>query len=480
MTGSGAGSGPGAGSRPSGGPDSHAGPDSGPGGPEFEGGPLAAGALLDGHAIEAFLGRGACGAVYRARDPDGRAVALKVLHAELVPSREHAHRFAREARALSLLRHPHVIAVERVGSLPGGQPYLVMELLAGRSLEAALGERGRFAADEIDRILEPLCDALGAAHALGIVHRDLKPSNVFLAASPGGAERVVLLDFGIAKLLDEEGITSARQIVGTPSSIAPEQILGQRVDARTDVYGLGALCHHLLTGRPTFAGPPQLALQHHLHVQPPRASAYAPIAADLDRVLARALAKAPDQRFVDAPSFLAAFRAAAFAPHRRVGGPGELALAIHLEVQAAAGEGDAVAADADAILARAAGAASAAGWVVLLESGNSLLAAVACPDRRARRAAIRAALELAAAIDSRPGATPRVSARVRLHVDGADRIEDWVPPPGGAGVLASPAVLDGLDLDLDLDDDHELDIDVEAAGDELRLRPRHSSLARSL
>jgi eukaryotic-like serine/threonine-protein kinase len=412
-----------------------------------EGGPLLAGAHLDDYTIEAMLGRGASGTVYRARDPGGRAVALKVLHAELVPSGEHGHRFEREARALRLLRHPNVVTVDRVGTTPSGQPYLVMELLAGRSLDAVLAERGRFAVTAIDRILEPLCEALAAAHALGIIHRDLKPSNVFL---DGPGERVVLLDFGIAKLLDEEGITSARQIVGTPSSIAPEQILGDRVDARTDVYGLGALCHHLLTGRPPFSGPPFLAMQHHLHVQPPPASSRAPVTAELDRVLERAMAKAPDQRFASARSFLAGFRAAAFAPRARVSGGDQPALAIHLEVRAPlVGADEAVRADVEGILARAAAAAAAAGWVSLLESGNSMLAATPCGDLRARRNAVDAVLALAAAIAARPGAAPSVSARFRLHLDQADRIEDWVPPVGGDGVLAEAAVVEGLDVDID-------------------------------
>jgi len=435
--------------------------------------PLAAGAELDGHVVEALLGRGGSGTVYRARDPRGRPVAIKVLHAELAPSPEHAHRFAREARALRLLRHPNVVAIDAVGTLSGGEPYLVMELLAGRSVEAALAERGRFAPDEIDRILEPLCDALGAGHALGIVHRDVKPSNVFLAGDEPGRERVVLLDFGIAKLLDEEGITSARQIVGTPSSIAPEQILGGRVDPRTDVYGLGAFCHHLLTGRPPFSGPPLVAMQHTLHVRPPPASSRAPVAAEIDRVLERALAKAPDQRFVDARSFLAAFRAAAFAPRARVGGPDQRALGIHLEVRGPLPDGGdddgdraAARADAEAILARADAAALEAGWVVLLESGNSFLAAAPYRGPRDRRAAVAAVLALASAIDARPGAHPRVSARFRMHADQADRIEDWVPAPGGTGVLATPAALDGLDLDVDPADGE--------------LRVRQSSLARSL
>jgi predicted Ser/Thr protein kinase len=421
-------------------------------------GPLAEMTVLDGYVIEEFLGRGTSGAVYRARDPDGHAVAIKVLHSELLPSPQHVRRFEREARALSLLRHPHVIAVDRVGRLAGGQPYLVMELLAGRSLEAVLAERGRFAVDDVDRILQPLCDALGAAHAVGIVHRDLKPSNIFLASGAEGGERVVLLDFGIAKLLDEETITAAREVVGTPSSIAPEQILGRRVDARTDVYGLGALCYQLLTGRPPFSGSMLLTLRHHLQVLPRRASTYAVISAELDRVLQRALAKAPEQRFADPRSFLAALRAAMLAPLTRLGDPGQDTLAMHVELQAPLDSGDdAVRADAEEILALVAGITSSGGWVVLMESGESMLAAVACSGREARRAAVQAVLGLAAAIRERAGAHPLVTARIRLRLDRADRIEDWLPPAGGSGVLASPAVVDQLGLE------------VEPAGDEFRI-----------
>jgi serine/threonine-protein kinase len=421
-------------------------------------GPLGAMTVVDGHVIEGLLGSGTCGAVYRARNPEGRAVAIKVLHSELLPSPQHVHRFVREARALSLLRHPHVIAVERVGRLANGQPYLVMELLAGRSLEAALAERGRLPPEEVDRIMQPLCDALGAAHALGIVHRDLKPSNIFMASAPDGGERVVLLDFGIAKLLDEEGITAAREVVGTPSSIAPEQILGRRVDARTDVYGLGALCYQLLTGRPPFSGSMLLTLRHHLQVTPPRASTYAVVPAELDRVLQRALAKAPEQRFADARSFLAALRAAMLAPLTWVGDPGAATLAIHVEVQAPLASGnDAVRADVEAILALVTGTTSTAGWIVLMESGESMMAVVACPHRSARRAAVDAVLEMAAAIRARSGAHPLVTARIRLHLDRAELIEDWQPQAGGSGVLASPAVVDQLDLQL------------EPAGDEIQI-----------
>ena len=420
--------------------------------------PLSTMTVVDGHVIEELIGRGTSGAVYRARDPDGRAVAIKVLHSELLPSPQHVQRFVREARALSMLRHPHVVAVERVGRVADGPPYLVMELLAGRSLEAALAERGRFAAEDVDRIMQPLCDALGAAHALGIVHRDLKPSNIFMASAPDGGERVVLLDFGIAKLLDEEGITAAREVVGTPSSIAPEQILGRRVDERTDVYGLGALCYQLLTGRPPFSGSMLLTLRHHLQARPQRASTYAVIPAEIDRVLQRALAKAPEQRFGDARSFLAALRAAMLAPLTFAGDPGQNTLAMHVEVQAALASGDdGVRADVEEILAMVAGTVSTGGWVVLMDTGESMLAAIACPDRSARRAAVDVVLELDAAIRARAGAHPLVTARIRLRLDRAEHIENWLPPAGGSGVLASPAVVDDLDLEL------------EPAGDELAI-----------
>ena len=221
------------------------------------------------------------------------------------------------------------------------------------------------------------------------------------------------------------------------------------------------LCYQLLTGRPPFSGSIVLTLRHHLQVVPRRASAYAVIPAELDRVIQCAMAKAPEQRFADARSFLAALRATMLAPLASVGDPGQDMLAMHVEVQAPLAKGDdVVRADVEELLALLAGRTLTAGWVILMESDESMLAAVACRDRQARRAAVDVVLEMAAAIRARPGAHPAVTARFRLRLDRAERIEAWMPPAGGSGVLASPAVVEDLDLE------------VEPSGDEVRIAER--------
>ena len=144
------------------------------------------------------------------------------------------------------------------GTLDDGRPYLVLEYIEGPSLRDAIHERGSLPPAEMLAILEPLCDALATAHALGLVHRDVKASNVILGHDVQGPRRPVLLDFGLVKLLDAEGpgLTSSRSMLGTPAAMAPEQMAGQPVDARTDVYALGLLAFHMLTGRRRSAARP--------------------------------------------------------------------------------------------------------------------------------------------------------------------------------------------------------------------------------
>jgi eukaryotic-like serine/threonine-protein kinase len=186
----------------------------------------------------------------------------------------------------------------------------VTELLVGESLEMHLGRRGRLAGDEVRAILGPVCRALDAAHVRGIVHRDVKASNVFLA-DDGAARRVVLLDFGVAKLLDgASGLTSTGDLVGTLACMSPEQILNRSVDPRTDVYALGVLAFRMLTGVPVFAARHPIALQQMHLFTPPRApSAVAAIGAGFDAVIVRALAKAPEGRQAGAAAFLAELEA---------------------------------------------------------------------------------------------------------------------------------------------------------------------------
>lgn len=200
---------------------------------------------LGGYRVEDVIGRGGMGTVYRAIAPDGRAVALKRLNAE-VSNHDSVRRFLREARLR--IGHPNVVEPLGAGLDSQGQPYIVFELLEGRSLRAVFHE-GPLAGARLIGLALQICDGLAAAHELGIVHRDVKPSNVFL--SEDGTVRV--LDFGVARLASEtHWLTGTGDVVGTPSYVAPEQVSNGPVDVRTDVWGVGVLLYRGLSGRSPF------------------------------------------------------------------------------------------------------------------------------------------------------------------------------------------------------------------------------------
>ncbi|HMF43159.1 MAG TPA: serine/threonine-protein kinase [Polyangia bacterium] len=200
----------------------------------------------EGLVLEAELGHGGMGRVFRARDQRlGRAVAVKVLRPESAANPDFRARFAREARTLARLEHPGIVAVHDFGTTPDGNGYLVMQLMTGGSIAAKLPlPVGDALAIAID-----LCDALAYAHARGIVHRDIKPENVLLGEDGRGR----LSDFGIARLVEptpEDGpLTRPSLVLGTPGYMAPEARAGARPDPRMDVYAVGALLRHMLTGR---------------------------------------------------------------------------------------------------------------------------------------------------------------------------------------------------------------------------------------
>lgn len=221
-----------------------------------EGGDLRPGDVLDGRwRIEALLGTGGMGSVYRAEHVHvGRVAAVKVLHADLCRSPSERERFRREARVASRLRSPHVVEVLDFGEDPGGRAYIAMELLSGESLRAVLEREGRLAPQRVVRLLRQLLEGLAAAHAAGIVHRDLKPENLWLSGSASD-ERLCVLDFGIAKWSEarpDAARTQAGLVVGTPEYLAPEQAVGGDVDRRADLYAAGILAFVMLTGRHPF------------------------------------------------------------------------------------------------------------------------------------------------------------------------------------------------------------------------------------
>jgi serine/threonine-protein kinase len=268
---------------------------------------LVPGATVGGLQVEAVIGRGGFGAVYRAVAADGTAVALKVLHAEVALARENVARFEREMTLVAMLEHANTPRLLDVGRLADGRPYYTMELLAGETLSARVARSGPLTLAELLAVVGPLCAILGQAHARGVVHRDIKPSNVMLA------DRVVLLDFGIAKLLDDSGpsLTRSRQVIGSPVALSPEQITGAPVDTRTDVYGLGVLAYFALSGSYPFSHDDLVVLEQlHLEREPRRLTERVRVPAAAAAVIHRALAKAPERRPRDANAFWAALRSA--------------------------------------------------------------------------------------------------------------------------------------------------------------------------
>ena len=265
--------------------------------------PLVGRVVADRYRILAPIGRGGMGIVYKVQHTRiGKLLAMKLLAGELSSSPEVVRRFKREALTVSRLESPNTVQVFDFGA-SDGLTYLVMELVSGENFGAALRSRGPLPFEELGPIVYQIGTSLAEAHQKGIVHRDIKPENVMILATQGGASIAKVLDFGLAKLREAEGlneITSQGTILGTPYYMAPEQIRGDAVDARTDIYALGALTYRALTGHAPFSGTPVAVLGRHLHEAPIPPAERAPelgIPAGVSRLVMRALRKDPGDRF---------------------------------------------------------------------------------------------------------------------------------------------------------------------------------------
>ncbi|CAN5701077.1 hypothetical protein BH11MYX2_BH11MYX2_38480 [soil metagenome] len=254
------------------------------------------GATVGRYRLDAKIGAGGMGDVFHAVDPATSAVvAIKVLNAIAGAD---AQRFVTEARAVNRVPHDGVVKVIEVAYMDGGRPYLVMELLEGKSLEAAIIREERPPLALVDQMLA----IVAAAHSVGIVHRDLKPGNIWLSTNG----RVRVLDFGVAKLLDENaGVTRTGAMVGTPAYMSPEQVRGTPVDARADLYAIGVMTYELATGKRPYDAPSAFAVaQKHVQAPIPRLPAGSHPAAQ--PFIDRALAKEPSDRFASADDMRAA------------------------------------------------------------------------------------------------------------------------------------------------------------------------------
>jgi ketosteroid isomerase-like protein len=258
--------------------------------------PLAPGDVFGDFRIESVAGRGGMGVVYRAVQLDlGRPVALKLIASDRAADPAFRERFQRESRLAALIDHPNVVPVHGAGE-EDGQLYLVMRYVPGTDLHRLLKHEGPLPPERAAAIVAQVASALDAAHAAGLVHRDVKPANVLIAG-----EHAYLGDFGLTRMLSsEEQLTETGQWLGTTDFSSPEQLQGERVDARADIYSLGCVLHAALLGGPPFPRSTVPAtLLAHLNDPPPRPSEHgAP--QGFDRVMARALAKHPADRYLSA------------------------------------------------------------------------------------------------------------------------------------------------------------------------------------
>lgn len=272
------------------------------------------GAIVDGRwRVIKRIGAGAIGGVYLAERVNlGRPVALKLLHPDYSASSEFVHRFAREARVLSKLQHVNCVSILDVGSHQD-RPYIVMELVSGHRLTEELTAGVVKPARAVGWMAQVL-RGLSHAHGQGIVHRDLKPDNVMVTHLDGVGEVVKILDFGFAHINDQRvSQSNANLVPGTPSYMSPEQAQGHKADPRTDLYAAGVILYELCTGfRPFVAAESYEILRMHIEdapVPPRTAASGRGISDALDKVILRALAKNPDERFADAEEMLRALEA---------------------------------------------------------------------------------------------------------------------------------------------------------------------------
>ena len=292
---------------------------------------LVAGARIAGYRLEERIGQGGMAVVFRARDERlDRTVALKLLAPALAGNPEMQRRFISESRAAATIDDPHIVPVFGAGEADG-LLFIAMRYVAGGDAQSLLKREGPLPPERVAAIVSPVAAALDAAHRAGLVHRDVKPSNMLMDVLPGRPTHVYLSDFGISKsVASPSGLTAAGAILGTLSYMSPQQVRSEPVDGRADQYALACSAYELLAGAPPFQRDEPAALMYdHLFEPPPPVTSSRPgLPHSVDDVLARALAKAPDDRYASCGQFAEALRGALGLPPYR-SGPGVVPTGTH-------------------------------------------------------------------------------------------------------------------------------------------------------
>jgi serine/threonine protein kinase len=287
------------------------------------------GLVVEGrYRIESAIGQGSAGTVYKAvQELIGREVAIKVLHDYLVSDDEFIKRFTQEAKASSRLTHPNIITIYDFGVIPkGGRPYIAMDLLRGTPLSDLIAERNHLTVDEAFPMFKQVCSALAEAHRQGVVHRDIKPENIVLVERSGQKLFPIVVDFGIARLVQEESdvarITRTGTVCGSPTYMSPEQCTSSKVDHRSDIYSLAIVIYETLTGEVPFLSDELVkVMAMHLSDVPKRLSEVRPdlpFSEKLEEVVHRGLAKNPDFRYKDMDEFAQALEEACKKPEKQL------------------------------------------------------------------------------------------------------------------------------------------------------------------
>jgi serine/threonine protein kinase len=279
------------------------------------------GAIVDTrYELRRLIAHGGMGLVFEAHHRfTRRMVALKLLPESMRPRREARGRLLREAHALATVRHPGFVEVLDAGVCADNGPYVVLEMLEGRTLDGILAARRRLSIADAVQVGRQVCDAVGHAHSRGVIHRDLKPSNIFVARTETRIEVVKLIDLGVAAIDEDQlaqldrKLTTAREVLGTPEYMAPEQLWGRPVDARTDVYAIGMSLFECLTGEVPYSGEyPEVLVQVSNSPTPPDVrSRRSDVSPTLAMVVEHALEKEPNARFQTAVELGRALQAAA-------------------------------------------------------------------------------------------------------------------------------------------------------------------------